>query len=228
LLATAILVTTAPLAPAHASTVCFSPAAGCSLGTEQKIFVDHTQTGVTAGFADVGSQSGPAADFTSTLADNFSEANGFANVKPAKTTNNGKFFIDLSFFIPGHTFTDFEYDLQMASKQKSTSFTVEAFGGKTGTTLEGTHTYTGNRHDADLSFFLASTTPLTKLVWLASVGSLSPTRPSGAGFKEMKHFEVSGVAAIAATPLPAALPLFMSGLGLLGWMGMRKRSQPQG
>jgi hypothetical protein len=203
-----------PGGSAEASTVCFSPAAGCSLGTEQKIFVDHTQTGVTAGFADVGSQSGPAADFTSTTADNFSEANGFANVKPAKTTNGGKFFTDLTFFIPGHTFTDFEYDVQMAGKQKSTSFTVEAFGGKTGTTLEGSQTYTGNNHDADLSFFLASTTPLTRLVWQAA---------TGAGFKEMKHFEVSGVTALAATPLPAALPMFAAGLGLLGWLGLRKR-----
>jgi hypothetical protein len=42
---------------------------------------------------------------------------------------------------------------------------------------------------------------------------------------ELKHFQVSELERIAAVPLPAALPLFAGGLGLLGWMARRKRRQ---
>jgi hypothetical protein len=156
-------------------------------------------------------------DFSSTTV--LDLANGFATITPDKANaNNGKFFGDLKFTTPGWTFTDLVYDAQMFNSDASPGFTVTVFDGS----LQiGSHTYTGLNHDADLSFALTSTSPITEVDF-----------SSTSGFKEFKHFELSGLTRVVGnppprTPLPAALPLFGTGLFGMGFLGWRRKRKAQ-
>jgi hypothetical protein len=131
-------------------------------------------------------------------------ANGFATITPSAKGGKASFG-DLEFTIPGHTFTDLVFGLQML-KADTTDMTIEAIDG---TTLVQSFDLTGLKHDADLSFILVATGgPLTEISLL-----------SGSGIKEAKHFEGSGV---AASPEPSTWAMMLLGFAGLGFAGYRK------
>jgi hypothetical protein len=93
-------------------------------------------------------------------------------------------FGDLEFTIPGRTFTNLVFDLQML-KADTTDLTIGAIDG---TTLVQTLDLMGLKHDADLNFIpVATGRPLTEISLLST-----------SGIKEAKHFEASGIGAIPA------------------------------
>jgi hypothetical protein len=149
----------------------------------------------TTGFGNAGSKSGtPIVEFTSTTALDF--ASGNATIKP-----EGTFFPSLTLSIPGHSFTDLLFDLQLLNTGSSSgeNLTVNAWDG---TALERTFTYSTLAHDADVNFTVADASGLTAV-------SLSST----SGIKEAKHFDVSGVAAIPETSTWSLMMLGFAGLG---------------
>ena len=192
---------------AAATTICFGGDLGpstCPTSGEQKIFL-QAGTGTT-GLGDVGSQGGlPTTQFDSTSTLDF--ANGFATIKP----DTGKSFGDLKFTIPGHTFTDLLFDAQMFNNHGvDLNFTINAYDGAS---LLGSVTYTaadGLKHDADQSFVvLALGGPMTEIDLLST-----------SGFKELKHFEVSGIPELSTW---AMMGLGFAALGFVGFHS-RKRS----
>jgi hypothetical protein len=196
---------------ASASTVClnathgstnYGPDASCPTSVEQEIFLQDAKD-KTAGFGNIGSQTGtPVVEFTSTPTAALDFANGNATIKP-----EGTFFPTLTISIPGHSFTDLLFDLQLLKTDSSTgeNLTVNAWDG---TTLERTFTYSTLAHDADIHFTVVDASGLT------AVG-LSST----SGIKEAKHFDVSGVDPI---PEPSTLALMMLGFAGLGYAAIRR------
>ncbi len=163
----------------------------------------NSATDVMTGTGNIGSQTGlPAVQFTSDSSLDF--ANGFSTITPSAKGGKASFG-DLEFTIPGHTFTDLVFGLQML-KADTTDLTIEAIDG---TTLVQTFDLTGLKHDEDLSFILVATGgPLTEI-------SLMST----SGIKEAKQFEVSGVAAI---PEPSTWAMLILGFAGLGFATYRK------
>jgi PEP-CTERM motif len=190
---------------ASATTVCLGGDLGspsCTASDESMIFLDSAKD-VMTGTGNVGSQTGlPAVQFTSDSSLDF--ANGFATITPSAKGGKASFG-DLEFTIPGHTFTDLVFDLQML-KAATTDLTIEAIDG---TTLVQSFDLTGLKHDADLNFVLVATGgPLTEISLLST-----------SGIKEAKHFEVSGVAAI---PEPSTWAMMLLGFAGLGYAAYRK------
>jgi hypothetical protein len=190
---------------ASATTVCLGGDLGspsCTASDESMIFLDKA-TDVMTGSGHTGSQTGlPVDQFTSDSSLDF--ANGFATITPSAKGGKASFG-DLEFTIPGHTFTDLVFDLQML-KADTTDLTIEAIDG---TTLVQSFDLTGLKHDADLNFVLVATGgALTEI----SLSSMS-------GIKEAKHFEVSGIGAI---PEPSTWAMLILGFAGLGYASFRK------
>jgi PEP-CTERM motif len=193
---------------ASATTVCLGGDLGvpsCTASNESMIFLDAASD-VMTGTGNIGSQTGlPAVQFTSDSSLDF--ANGFATITPSAKGGKASFG-DLEFTIPGHTFTDLVFDLQMvkAPADTNTDLTIEAIDG---TTLVQSFDLTGLKHEQDLSFILVATGgPLTEISLLST-----------SGIKEAKHFEVSGVAAI---PEPSTWAMMLLGFAGLGFAAYRK------
>jgi VCBS repeat-containing protein len=193
---------------ASATTVCLGGDLGsssCTASNESMIFLDSASD-VMTGTGNVGSQTGlPAVQFTSDSSLDF--ANGFATITPSAKGGKASFG-DLEFTIPGHTFTDLVFDLQMlkAAAHATTDLTIEAIDGNT---LVQTFDLTGLNHDADLNFILVATGgPLTEISLLST-----------SGIKEAKHFEVSGIAAV---PEPSTWAMLILGFAGLGYASFRK------
>ena len=133
---------------ASATTVCLGGDLGspsCTAGDESMIFLDSASD-VMTGTGHIGSHLLlPAVQFTSDSSLDF--ADGFATITPSAKGGKASFG-DLEFTIPGRTFTDLVFDLQMA-KADTTDLTIEAIDG---TTLVQSFDLTGLKHDEDLIF----------------------------------------------------------------------------
>ena len=181
----------------------------CTTSGEQKVFL-NSATDVTSGTGQVGSQNGtPTVDFSSSTSLDF--ANGFATIKPHANGQNAS-FADLTVSVPGYTFTDILFGLQMANLD-TTSLTVTAWDGST---VEGSWDLTGLPHDANQQYAVVASSGqmFTQLVLTAGIGS---------GIKETKQFEISGVAAIPEVPSWAMMLLGFAALGYAGYRGTKSQ-----
>jgi len=152
-----------------------------------------------------GDANGVAVQFTSTTL--IDAANGNATITPSA---QGGTISDLTFSVPGFTFLDFLFKVQLTDigtrgPPVSDSLTIEAFNGVMSL---GSVIFTGLNANALLSFgVFADTTPFTSVM-------LSGT------FDSVKQFDVSDLSPV---PLPGAALLLLSGLAGLGWMGRRRK-----
>lgn len=193
--------------------------------TEVKIFFDALNN-TTSGTGHVGSQTGlagtPLVSFTTSIASDF--ANGYATI----TANNNQAVItSVTFSVPtGWFFTD-----ALWSTLGSDSIQITAYNGGTSGTQVGQFTASG----ADV--------PNGNTDWLtvAINGALMDTIViatflTGDGFDQLKQFNISGLVFCSPTgsgcapppsliPLPGALPLFMAGAGVLGFVGWRRKKR---
>lgn len=202
-------------APAHATTVVFcgpdSEGGTCEGVGEQKVDLQAAKD-VTLGFGNVGGQHAlPIMNLQSTggaLNMTIDLANGFGTITPShgETTFNG-----IDFTIPGFTFTDLAFDVQLTPSSSATdNFTADAFSGGV---LVASHVFS-DAADTDKQFSVTATSGSLNEVSINSV----------TGFDEIKHIEVSGVAAV---PEPSTWVMLGTGFGLLGLFGRMKLRQPR-
>jgi hypothetical protein len=202
--------------PAHAVTATFcgpdSEGGTCEGPSELKVFLDKAKD-TMVGFGDVGTQQGspPVMQLSSdggAMNIFIDLSSGFGTITPTQgaTTFNG-----LDITIPGFTFTDIAFDAQLTPVRGQTtdSFTISDFTGAH--TLVGTNTEF-DAADTDKQF---STTATGGAFDEVNVRSLT-------GFDEIKHIEISGLAAIA-TPEPSTWAMLLAGFGFMGLMGLRRR-----
>ena len=191
---------------------------------EKKVYLDKDTTNVTSFIGNIGSQTGlPTAQFTTDVGVNL--GNGFANVKPtAKDDRIGT----LSFSVPGYLFGDFLFDVQLDTfdvDRKNVPFPLSIQAYDVAASLLGSWTFGANdanlKGNADLSFLvLSAVSNIDKIVISSFLGANNEP-----GMLELKHFQVSELQSTTPVPLPTALPLFAGGLGFMGWMARRRRSQ---
>jgi hypothetical protein len=84
-----------------------------------------------------------------------------------------------------------------------------------------------NEGDADVYLYLTATGINS---WATAAAVLTPTTGYGAAYSQGFEAVVGGsqyAGFLAPTPLPAALPLFTSGLGALGLLGWRRKRKAQ-
>ena len=186
----------------------FSEGGTCEGPNEVKVDLEAAKD-VTLGFGNPGGQKNlPIIDFSSdtgTLNTGLDFSNGFATIDP---THGAVDFNGVTISIPGFTFTDIAFDVQLTpvSGQKTDSFTISDF--------IGNHVLNsvGNEFDAADTDKQFSTTALSGA--FTSVDINSPT-----GFDEIKHIEISGLAAV---PEPSTWALMGLGFAALGLLGYRK------
>jgi len=202
-------------------------------GTETKIFFDSV-TNTTSGTGHVGSQAGdpgtPLVSFTTNIASDF--ANGYATITP---NDNHTSIHQVTFSVPtGWFFTDALFStLQTPGGQGQAGLTIFAFKGGTGGTEIG-H-YSNDDVGSGLNDWL------TVAINGKQMDTIVITAISGTGFvdfDQLKQFNLSGLVFCSPTgsgcappppppgvPLPAALPLFAGGVGLLGFLGWRRKKK---
>ena len=153
--------------------------------------------------------------FTSDVKSDF--ANGVSTIKPS----DDKVEINtLTFTVPtGYFFTDLDF-----STLDTADVYIAAHNGGTGGTLIGTFSAT-NEKNGDLDWLtVAINAKLMDTIVISSDIS----------FKQLKQFSISGLVSCgpngsecapvpSPTPVPGALPLFVSGAGLLGFLGWRRK-----
>jgi hypothetical protein len=171
---------------------------------EPKIFLDATIGTTVTGH--VGSQNGdpgtPVITFTSPIA--VDAKNGFSSIDAVGGGND--VFHSLTVSVPtGFLFKDLVFDTLKAEDITVTGFFNAAIVG----------TYSNTALPNGLTEFLALATngaSFTSLVLF-----------SNSGFSQIKQFEISGLTALTAVPLPGALVLFGSALVGLGVIGRRRK-----
>jgi hypothetical protein len=181
------------------------PDASCPTTAESDILLSEIKDNTTA-LGNIGSHTGVPVQFTSSVALDLSAGN--STIIPAAHGPLAS-LPSLDFTIPGHTFTDFLFHLQMVNTAPE-NLTVDAWSG---TTVERTFTYTGLPHDADLSFIISDPAGLTAI-------DLSSTT----GIKQGKMFAVSGVSAV---PEPSTWAMMVFGLVGLGLAALRRTGRPR-
>jgi PEP-CTERM motif-containing protein len=199
---------------AGAATVCFGGDLGspsCTASNESMVFLE-ANTGVGSatnpGLGNIGSQTGlPLVNFTTGAGTLVDLANGYATITPTGSANS---FSTLDISIPGYTFTDLDFGMQMFNNTGvPLNVTLTAYDG---TTDVGSVTYTtadGLKHDANQEYVVLATSGV-----LTSVDVTSTS-----GIKQMKQFDVSGDSAI---PEPSTWAMMLLGFAGLGYAGFRK------
>jgi hypothetical protein len=137
---------------------------------------------------------------------------GFANITSANADKLPDFNgIDIT--IPGFTFTDIAFDVQLNPTEASgtDSFTAQGFSGAH--ISDGTATGSDTPND-DKQFSLTAVGGAFDEVNLLSAD----------GFKEIKHIEISGLAAVVGSAVPEAptWAMMVAGFAGLGFLGYRK------
>jgi len=206
LLVTAAILTLVGAVPAHAITVTFcgpqTEGGSCESGTETKVFFNQGHD-ETSGSGTVGVK-GPTLLFTTDgglLDVAVDTGGGFANITPSRGFAD---FNGIDITIPGFTFTDIVFDDQLNPTEVSgtDSFTAEGFS--------GAHISDGvvtgfDAPDTDKQFALTASGGVFDEVNLFSAD----------GFKEIKHLEISGLAAVT-TPEASTWAMLLTGFGLMG------------
>jgi hypothetical protein len=135
-------------------------------------------------------------------------ASGFATIKPTHGTSS---FAGLDITVPGYTFTQLVFDVQLtpnATAGTAGPYPFTITGDSNGVTVLPI----GNEADAadtDKEFSITAVGGSFNSVDIRAIG----------GFDELKHFEVAGVKSIVGvtpTPEPAGIGLVGLGLAFLG------------
>jgi hypothetical protein len=196
------------------STLFIGSGPGCSASGEQKIFLARGVGTTVSG--NVGSHTGtPIVDFTSSTS--LRAGNGFATVGPLGTN----VFDDLNISIEPTGTSNFTFgalSFRELSSGVPTSLTIEAFD-SSGTSL-GMLSLTGLElgHAISTRFFvMAPSDPIASLVLESS------------GFMQVKQFKIADIVdpPVGQVPVPGALPLFGTGLGMLALLRGRRRRKTQ-
>jgi hypothetical protein len=211
-----VLASAAPASAAVTASFCGPSTEGgtCEGPVEAKVFLDASKAGVL-GTGEVGSPgSSTVIDFSSDtgLLNNLLDfSGGFATIKPQQgsSTFNG---IDIT--IPGFTFTDIAFDVQLTpvSGQSTDSFTVSTFSGA---------------HVSDGTGTLSDAADTDKQFSATAVGGAfdEVNIQSSTGFDEIKHIEISGLSPVVSAVVPEPQTWALMGLGFAGMalVGLRKR-----
>jgi hypothetical protein len=216
-----LLLTTALLLamglPAHAISLSFcgpfSEGGTCEGPNEVKVFLEGGKD-ETLGFGNPGGQNTlPIIDFKSdsgSLNANLDFSNGFATIDPTPVNKGGGVdFNGVDITVPGFTFTDIAFDVQLTPTDSRTdNFTIQAFSGAH--VLDGTG-FESDAADTNKQFSVT-----------AGGGAFDEVNvQSLTGFDEIKHIEISGLAAIV--PEPSTWAMMAVGFGLMGVFGWRRR-----
>jgi hypothetical protein len=220
LITTALLLTFgSPPAKAVTATFCGPDSEGgaCEGPSEVKVFLEGGKD-ESLGFGNVGKQTGlPVVDFSSdsgALNHLLDFSNGFATIKP---THGEADFNGIDITVPGFTFTDIAFDVQLTpTSSKTDTFSISDFTGKH--VLVGT----GSESDAADTDKQFSTTAVGGAFDEVNIKSLT-------GFDEIKHIEISGLKPIVSSTVPepstwAMMALGFAGLGLLGYRKTRSHN----
>lgn len=189
----------------------------CEFSGEQKVFLNESHD-QTSGSGSVGNGKGaPTLLFTidGGSTDAFVDTGGgFANITSANGTGF-KAFNGIDIKIPGFTFTDIVFDVQLAGPGGDTpeTFTIHPFSGAHVADNVGTESDIQDDKDTEFSA-------------LAQGGAFDEVNiQAGAlGFDEIKHIEISGLAA-APTPELSTWAMIAIGLMGLGYAGFRRRRE---
>jgi PEP-CTERM motif len=215
LITTALLLAMGAM-PAKAVTITFcgpqTEGGSCEGPNETQVFLNEGHT-ESSGSGTVGVH-GPTLLFTvdgGALDPHVDTGGGFANITSAnadKKTFPAADFNGIDITIPGFTFTDIAFDVQLNPTEASgtDSFTAQAFSGAH--ISDGTATGSDTPND-DKQFSLTAVGGAFDEVNLLSAD----------GFKEIKHIEISGLAAV---PEPSTWALMGLGFAALGLLGYRK------
>jgi hypothetical protein len=212
LLATAAILALAGAAPVHATTITFcgpqTEGGTCEGANEQKVFLTEGHT-ESSGSGTVG-QNGPTLLFSvdSGLLDpHVDTGGGFANITSANADDKafpGLDFNGIDITVPGFTFTDIAFDVQLAPTEASGTDSFTAQGFSFIHVSDGINTEF-DAPETDKQFSLT-----------ANGGSFDEVNLfSTDGFKEIKHIEISGLAAVA-TPEASTWAMLLTGFGLMG------------
>lgn len=186
------------------------------LGPEDKIFLDHSAGTTVTG--QVGPTGTPTVDFTSggkTLRATKGFKNGEITSHP-KGDDGSSGFHKLTITVPGYTFEDFLFNVDLLEKNDKSDLTIKVYDGSDlldKLTLKGDLDKKGD----DLSFLLLDnlwpTDPITSIVLY-----------SKSGFEALSHFQISDLVDPPATPIPGAVWLFGTVLAWAAGIGRwRKR-----
>jgi hypothetical protein len=196
---------------ASATTVCFGGDLGspsCTASDESMVFLE-SKIGVglatNPGLGNIGSQGGtPLVNFTTGTGTLVDLKNGTATIKP---TGSATSFSTLDVSIPGYTFTDLVFGMQMykGTNTPPLNVTLTAYDG---TTNVAHFTYSAT-NDANNQYVVLATSGVLTSVDITSTS----------GIKQMKQFDVSGVTAV---PEPSTWAMMVLGIAGLGFAGHRR------
>lgn len=198
---------------------------GASLPTitdvDQTIYLEDNNAGANLGYGNIGTNAdctsgSPCVNFSSTsLLD-------FANGNAVITAHDGGVYHDLTIEVPGYTFGDLYFGVQL-SDNTDQDLQIQVFTGlgSPAADVAVPSTDLGNGLNSflvitpDVSVSTTTSSLMTKIVLTSTYGLLGVE-----GFDQTKQFSISSVNAV---PLPGALPLMASGLGALGLLGWRRK-----